>query len=324
MNKLASLYFLSVVFFVCQTTHAKVTESIKKQTKLVVDKNGKGDFTLIQDAINACENSKNESTLIFIKSGIYKEKLVVPVNKHHISFVGENRKNTIITFDDYSGKEDATSKNTINTFTSYTFLIKGDAISIKNITIENSTCNQGQAVALHVEGTNFYISDSNIIGCQDTLFTGGDGSKQFYKNCYIEGTTDFIFGPATAIFKNCIIKSKKNSYITAASTPENNVFGYVFINCDLISEPDVTKVYLGRPWRPYAQTVFIKCHLGKHIVPDGWNAWEDKRFPDKSKTAYYAEYKSKGSGANPSKRVSWSHQLTKKEAKNYIFNSWDI
>ncbi|HKK11566.1 MAG TPA: pectinesterase family protein, partial [Flavobacteriaceae bacterium] len=163
---------------------------------------------------------------------------------------------------------------------------------------------------------------------QDTLFTGGKTSNQYYDNCYIEGTTDFIFGPATAVFKNCIIKSKKNSFVTAASTPENHEFGYVFFNCKLISDGNAHKVFLGRPWRPFAKTVFINCELGSHIVPEGWDPWVDKRFPDKDKTAYYAEYKSKGKGANPNQRIRWSHQLSKKEVKKYtlktIFKTWDV
>jgi pectinesterase len=152
------------------------------------------------------------------------------------------------------------------------------------------------------------------LGDQDTLHTSGVQSKQYYKNCYIEGTTDFIFGPSVAVFENCHIHSKKNSYITAASTPEGNLFGYVFFNCKLTSDEGINEVYLGRPWRPFAKTVFIKCTMGTHILPQGWHNWNK---PDTEKTSFYAEYNSKGSGGRVENRVGWSHQLTKEAEKTY-------
>ena len=253
--------------------------------------------------------------LIYIKNGVYKEKLVIPSSKSGLKLEGEHKDNTIITYDDYSGKTNPNSERNIGTSDSYTLLVRGNDVEIKNLTIENSWCEKGQAVSLHVKGTRFVIKNAKILGCQDTLLTDGDGMYQYYENCYIEGTTDFIFGPATAVFADCIIKSKKDSYITAASTPENQQFGYVFFNCSLTSDSNITKVFLGRPWRPYAKTVFLGCNLGSHILPEGWNSWPDARFADKSKTAYYAEYKSKGKGGNSKKRVAWSHQLSKEAAQ---------
>jgi pectinesterase len=153
-----------------------------------------------------------------------------------------------------------------------------------------------------------------FIGNQDTLFTGGDNSRQYFENCYIEGTTDFIFGPATVVFDNCTIKSLTDSYITAASTPQHSTYGYVFLHCKLIADPATTKVYLGRPWRSYAATAFVDCELGPHILPVGWHNWNK---PEAEKTARYAEYNSFGPGANPQMRAAWSHQLTDEEAKEF-------
>lgn len=152
-----------------------------------------------------------------------------------------------------------------------------------------------------------------FIGNQDTLFAHGIG-RMYFINCYIEGTTDFIFGSAIALFEDCHIHSKKDSYITAASTPLGNQYGYVFKNCRLTADTAATKVFLGRPWRPYAKTVFIDCWLGSHIRAEGWDNW---RSVEKEKTTYYAEYKSKGPGAKPAFRVPWSKQLTDEEAKLY-------
>jgi len=318
MKKILSLLIISATNFIwAQIPYITIT----------VAQDGSGDFTSIQKAINSIRDFGPAEALVKIKAGTYHEKIVIPSSKHKITFQGANKENTIITNDDYSGKTDALGEK-MTTFNSYTFLVMSDDIKISDITIQNSSCNQGQAVALHVEGDRFMMKNSNILGCQDTVYTGGNHSRQYYENCFIEGTTDFIFGSATVVFRNCIIKSLANSYITAASTDQSKSFGYVFFDCKLIAKEGITKVFLGRPWRPYAKTVFINTEMGSHIVPEGWNPWKgDKMFPDKEKTAFYAEYGSKGEGGNISNRVSWSHQLTKKELKNYtlekIFNGWN-
>lgn len=285
---------------------------------ITVAKDGSGDFITIQSAINSVRDLGPGEALIKVKSGIYNEKVVIPSSKHWITIEGENKENTIITNDDFSGKLNPVNNEKFNTFNSYTFFVAGDNIKISNLTIRNSSCNQGQAVALHVEGDRFVMKNSKILGCQDTLYAATDHSRQYYDNCYIEGTTDFIFGQATAVFKNCEIKSLANSYITAAATSENNLYGFVFMDCHLTAKEGITKVYLGRPWRPFAKTVFINTTMDNHILPEGWDSWKgDKMFPDKEKTAYYAEFGSNGAGANPTKRVEWSHQISKKELNNY-------
>lgn len=309
MKKLFSfLSFLFVVLSFAQSPYITIT----------VAKDGSGNFTTVQNAINSIRDLGPAEALIKIKSGIYNEKIVIPSSKHLITIEGEDKENTIITNDDFSGKLNPLTNEKLNTFNSYTFLVVGDNIKVSNLTIKNSSCNQGQAVALHVEGDRFVMKNSKILGCQDTLYSATDHSRQYYENCYIEGTTDFIFGQATAVFKNCEIKSLANSYITAAATSKNNQFGFVFIDCHLTAKEDITKVYLGRPWRPFAKTVFINTTMESHILPEGWNPWKgDKMFPEKEKTAFYAEFGSKGNGSNPDKRVEWSHQLSGKELKNY-------
>ncbi|MFC4162639.1 pectinesterase family protein [Epilithonimonas zeae] len=309
MKKLFSfLGFLSLILSFAQSPYITIT----------VAKDGSGDFTTVQNAINSIRDLGPAEAFIKIKSGIYNEKIVIPSSKHLITIEGEDKENTIITNDDFSGKLNPLTNEKLNTFNSYTFLVVGDNIKVSNLTIKNSSCNQGQAVALHVEGDRFVMKNSKILGCQDTLYAATDHSRQYYENCYIEGTTDFIFGQATVVFKNCEIKSLANSYITAAATSKDNQFGFVFIDCHLTAKEDITKVYLGRPWRPFAKTVFINTTMESHILLEGWNPWKgDKMFPDKEKTAFYAEFGSKGNGSNPDKRVEWSHQLSGKELKNY-------
>lgn len=291
-------------------------------SKLTVAQDGSGDYKTIQEAVNAVRDFTQTRVIIFIKKGVYHEKLVIPSWKTGITLMGEHPDSTIITNDDFSGKpfpcgKDAAGRDKFSTFTSYTVLIQGDDVIVEYLTIQNTAGRVGQAVALHVEGDRCEVKHCRLLGNQDTLYVVG--SPQYYYNCFIEGTTDFIFGQATALFENCTIKSLSNSYITAASTRQYK-FGFIFLNCSLIADAGVTKVFLGRPWRPYARTVFINTDMGSHIAPAGWDNW---RNADNEKTAYYAEYNSIGPGANSSKRVAWSRQLSKKEAKRYTLkNIW--
>jgi pectinesterase len=296
---------------------------------LTVAQDGSGNYKTIQEAVNAMRDFSQERVTIFIKKGIYKEKLVIPSWKTNIRLLGESRDSTIITNDDFSGKplpggKDVTSgRDKFSTFNSYTVLVKGNDFMAENLTIQNTAGRVGQAVALHAEGDRCVVLNCRLLGNQDTLYVGIDSSRQYYKDCFIEGTTDFIFGPATVLFQNCTIKSLSNSYITAASTTAAQKYGLVFLDCTLIADTAAKKVLLGRPWRPHARTVFINTKMGEHISATGWDNW---RNPENEKTAYYAEYKSKGPGANPKGRAGWSHQLTKKEAKQYtlenIFGNW--
>jgi pectinesterase len=197
-------------------------------------------------------------------------------------------------------------------------LVEGNDCRIENLTIKNTAGRVGQAVALHVEGDRFVAKNCTLLANQDTLYTATENSRQYYKDCYIEGTTDFIFGEAIVVFQSCTLKSLVNSYITAASTRPGHAYGYVFFDCKLIADTAAKKVYLGRPWRPYSKTVFINAEMGAHILKEGWNNW---RNADNEKTVLYAEYKSTGPGANPAGRVKWSRQLTAKELKRYTLKS---
>lgn len=295
--------------FLLVSCSGEAQEPRKDSSKdIVVALDGSGDFTSLQAAIKSCKAFQEDRTVIRIKPGRYREKVEVFSHVVKLSIIGEDAGTTIITFDDYSGKGD------INTFTSWTFKVMGDDFIAENITFENSAGPVGQAVALHVEADRCVFRNCRVVGNQDTIYTGGDSSRHYFVDCYIEGTTDFIFGAARAVFENCHIHSKKNSYVTAASTPEGKEFGYVFIGCKLTANQDATKVYLGRPWRNHAKTVFINCHLGDHILPEGWHNWNK---PEAEHTVLYAEYKSTGPGAAPETRVSWSRQLTDAEVMKY-------
>lgn len=304
-----------------------ISSSLGYLPMLTVAKDGSGNYKTIQEAVNAVRDLSDKRVTIHIKNGIYKEKIVIPSWKTNISFVGEDKDSTIITFDDFSGKPnpggtDAFRKDKFTTYTSYTVLVEGNDFTAENLTIQNTAGRVGQAVALHVEADRVIIKNCKLLGNQDTLYISKENSRQYFQDCYIEGTTDFIFGEAIAVFQNCIIKSLINSYITAASTRADQSFGFVLLHCKLIADSSVNTVYLGRPWRPYAKTVYINCDLGSHIAPEGWNPWKgDAMFPDKEKTAYYAEFGNMGPGASINSRVPWSKQLNEKEAKRYTLKN---
>lgn len=287
---------------------------------LVVSRDGTGEFRTIDEAIEVCRAFMDYTKVIYVKKGVYKEKLIIPSWLTNITICGEDRDNTIITWDDHANikmpvggldSEAAVKGKPMGTFRTYTLKVQGSYITLKDITIENNAAKLGQAVALHTEGDHILVQNCRLLGNQDTVYTGVGGTRVAFYDCYIEGTTDFIFGPSIAWFQNCEIHSKANSYITAASTPAGQKYGYVFYKCRLTADKDVDKVYLGRPWRPFAATIFMDCELGKHIRPEGWHNWNNAK---NEETARYAEYGNKGEGASINNRVKWSKQLSKKEA----------
>lgn len=276
----------------------------------VVAQDGSGDFFTIQDAINAVPDfRKNIRTTILVRKGNYKEKVIVPESKINISLIGED--GAVITYDDFANKPNLFGENK-GTSGSSTFYLYAPDFYAENITFENTAGRVGQAVACFVSGDRAYFKNCRFLGNQDTLYTYGKNKRQYYDNCYIEGTVDFIFGWSTAVFNQCTIRSTANGYITAPSTDKGTKYGYVFYDCKLVADEGVDKVYLSRPWRPYAQAVFVRCDLGAHILPQGWHNWNKK---DAEKTVTYAEYESKGPGANPASRAKFSRQL--KNLKGY-------
>lgn len=315
------------ILFGCWMALLSTTNAHQKPTgkyEYVVAKDGSGDFTTIQSAIEASKAFPDDRIRIFIKNGMYHEKVFIPSWNTKISLIGESRDSTIISYDDYFKKID---KGRNSTFYTSTVLVQGNDFHAKNLTIENTSGPVGQAVALSVEADRCSFSNCKFLGNQDTLYVAGENDRQYFFNCYIEGTTDFIFGEATALFEKCTIKCKADSYITAASTPNGVSYGFVFKNCTIEAAPGINNVYLGRPWRKYAKVVFINSKMGAFINSEGWSNWQET---DNFKTVYYAERNSTGAGATMNRRVSWSHQLTKKQAENYnvknIFSgleSWD-
>ncbi len=320
MMKRTTLLLLSVIL----TLGAFAVNKYDNPDTIVVARDGTGEFRTINEAIEVCRAFMDYHKVIYVKKGIYKEKLIIPSWLDNIEILGEDVENTIITYDDHANIRMSGTEQAMGTFRTYTVKIEGNDITLKNITIENNSARLGQAVALHTEGDRLRFIGCRFLGHQDTVYTGKARTRLYFADCYIEGTTDFIFGPSTAWFEGCTIKSKANSYVTAASTPQDVAYGYIFNHCRLIADENINKVYLGRPWRPYGYTLFMNCELGGHICPEGWHNWGN---PANEQTARYLEYNNTGAGADKSSRTSWSRQLTKKEATaitlERVFNSND-
>ncbi|XEC96356.1 pectinesterase family protein [Paenibacillus tarimensis] len=321
---------------------------------MIVAADGSGDWKTIQEAVDAVPEDNKQWVTIQIKNGVYREKL--HIEKPYIRLSGEETENTVIEYGDYAKKRFPNGE-LYHTFHSYTIFIGADNFTSERITFANTAGRGeevGQALAAYVDGDRVSFRDCRFIGHQDTLFTGPlpaapmkrssfggprDGApvrnvRQYYEDCYIEGDVDFIFGSATAVFRRCEIFSKNrltfenepgfappeasSGWITAASTPEDVPFGYVFIGCRLTGDAPPHSVYLGRPWRNHAKVAFLSCWMGEHIRPEGWHNWNK---PESESTAAYAEYRNIGPGSDPIRRASWTHQLSEAEAEAYTVAS---
>ena len=315
-NRWMMVISLSFIIYHLSFSYALAASRYDNPDTIVVARDGTGEFRTVDEAIEVCRAFMDYYKVIYIKKGTYKEKLIIPQWLQNIELCGEDRDETIITYDDHANVKillgtASPREQAMGTFRTYTLKIEANDITLKNLTIENNSARLGQAVALHTEGDRLIFVNCRFIGHQDTVYTGMPYTRLYFKGCYICGTTDFIFGPSTAWFEDCTIESLVNSYVTAASTPADAAYGYIFNNCRLIAKAGVDKVYLGRPWRDYGYTLFMNCELGAHIRPEGWHHWEKHR----EQTARYLEYNNRGAGAQPQQRVAWSRQLTKKEAQ---------
>lgn len=288
----------------------KYVKIIPDKSQYTVSKDGSGDFESLQEAIDQLKSFPDQRITLFIQNGRYEEKVKIHHWNTNLKIVGEDREKTIITFKE-NFADVGQGRN--STFYTPTLSIEANDIILENLTVENTAGDTGQAVALSIISDRIAVINCNLLGNQDTLYLGAEG-KIYIKNSYIEGTTDYIFGGATAYFESCELHSKKDSYITAPSTPEGSEYGFVFENCRLTAAENVKKVYLGRPWRTYAKAVFLNSDFSSVIAPEGWHNWNNT---NAEQHVLFAEFKNSGAGFSPDSRVKWSNQLSKRQAKKY-------
>jgi pectinesterase len=276
----------------------------------LVAADGSGDFRSVQAAIDAAPQlgPAGPAWVIRVKAGTYREVVYVQREKRGIRVVGESAANTIISYD-LNARLAGRDGRPIGTFRTPTMWIDADDFSVEELTLANTAGAVGQALAVRVDGDRVAFRRCRFLGWQDTIL--GNRGRHYYESCLITGAVDFIFGAATEFYHSCRIQCRGNGYITAASTPAGQAFGFVFDGCEIAGESPAVRTYLGRPWRADASTVFLRTVMGDVVRPPGWDNW---RRPEREKTARYAEFASAGPGANPSARVPWARQLTAAEA----------
>ena len=293
----------SIALISCNTT-STLTGDMEEIADIIVSLDGSGDFTKVQEAINAAPDYGLEPTVIFIKNGVYHEKIIVQNEKSNLILVGETVDSTILTYDHRS-----MYTRELNTFTSHSVRVDASDVSFYNLTIENPA-RGSQAVALHGNGDRQTFVHCKILGWQDTYYSDMR-SRNYFKDCFIEGATDYIFGFGIVLFDSCVINTL-GFYVTAASTPQQYDFGMVFRNCHFTADSSVKKISLGRPWFDYARTVLLNCYEPEQLIPEGWSRWGGREHG-----CFYREYNCYGPGSDTSQRISFGKQLTDEEAALY-------
>ncbi|MEA3188685.1 MAG: pectinesterase [Chthoniobacter sp.] len=315
-NPISGLCSFAFLFLSC-------ADALAEGKRITVSAEGDGDYKTVQEAIAAVPDNSQETSVIHIKAGIYQGPVIVPATKSNVTLEGDDTEKTVITWDRNVKDPIPEGANKFNPC----MHVLADNFRAEKLTIQNTSGDHGQALALRIDGDRIVLKNCRLLGWQDTLMI--NKGRQYFKDCYIEGRVDFIYGDGTAVFDHCEIKSKNGGHITAASTPQEHPYGFVFMECKLTGDPapwvDPTGAAatpkpssgppmadLGRPWRPYGSVTYLNCEMGDHIKPEGWNNWSK---PENETTARYAEYNTRGPGAHPDKRAPWTKQLTKEEAE---------
>ena len=287
---------------------AWVTSSLARPD-VVVAADGSGQYRSIQEAIMAAPARRAHEPRweIQVRPGTYRERIYVQRERGHIRIAGEDAMTTQITYDLHAGMAGEDGKP-IGTFRTPTVQVDGDGMIWENLTLANAAGPVGQALAVRVDGDRVEFRRCRFLGWQDTVLI--NRGRHYFADCYIEGHVDFIFGAATAFFDRCHIHCLRDGYITAASTPQGTAHGFVFAD-GRITNAEGVKTYLGRPWRIFARTVFLRTEMSGGVRPEGWQDWGK---PEAHSTTFYAEYGSTGPGAPAGSRAAWARALTEKEA----------
>ena len=303
----------------------------------VVALDGSGDFVKIQDAINAVPANSIERTVIFLKNGLYNtEKIIVTTDKRNISFVGEDREKTIVSYHIFDCKQDGLNNKCPSEDvakwsgdvikTSATLTVCGDGFHAENMTIQNTAGAVGQALAITICSDKNTFVNCNFLGYQDTIYFLTTGKRSYFYNCLVKGRTDYIYGAGIAFFDACEIRSYGGGWITAPSTPLDQVAGFVFSNCKLTfikgsprPKDDTTKIALGRPWHNFPKVAWINCYMCKEINPLGWPTIWHMEYAASSNDLHLYEYNNTGEGAGMSNRAKWTglRAMKEEEVKDY-------
>ncbi|CAN8234198.1 unnamed protein product [Cochlearia groenlandica] len=298
-------------------TELSIVQMYKASLVLVVDLNGGGNFTTVQSAVDAVPELSSSTTLIIINPGIYREKVLVNKNKMNLVLQGGGYQRTSIEWSDTAELAGGTEK-------SYTFGVYGSNFIANGISFKYNApepqpgVNGSMAVAMSVSGDKAAFYRCGFYGFQDTLLDGGLG-RHYFRNCFIQGSVDFIYGNGRSIYQDCTIKSVAKAsvggitgFITAQGKDSRSErSGFSFVNCTV---DGTGKILLGRAWRVYASVVFSRTYMAGIIAPKGWNDWDNAT---RDKTVMFGEHRCSGPGAYYRGRVSYSHQMTDAMARRF-------
>lgn len=273
---------------------------------VTVARDGSGDYLTVQEAIDAVPANNADRAAIRIKPGVYMGQIVVPASKPNVTLLGDDRAQSILSY--ALTVHDPIPPGVSRGLAGYGVVVLGDGFQAANLTIRQVAGDHGQAIALRIDGDRAVLQGCSLVGWQDTVRL--ERGRHYLRDCFIEGRVDYIYGGAAALLENCTAHTKGNGYVTAASTPREQPWGYAFVNCRLTGTKPQS-VLFGRPWRPYARVALVNCEMDDSINPVGWDNW---RNPENEQTARYAEYGSTGPGADMSRRVEWARTLTDAEA----------
>lgn len=305
---------------------------------VTVAKDGSGNYTTVQAAIDAAPTGRTTPYTIYIKNGKYREKISIPSSKPYLQLIGESVANTVLTYNDYAGLN-TSCNTTLGTQNSASFSVNATDFAAVNITFENTYGDGSQAVTVLVNADRAVFKNCRFLGNQDTLYVkGGSPAKCYFKGCYIDGNIDFIFGSSVALFDSCVVYAKTrpstaSSYITAPNTPAGQQYGFVFRDAKLPVNTGGTLYYLSRPWPSPSealtsqQVIFTNAVMSGHIQPAGWSVWNASTITANLRNSEYISKYFDGTPVDISARASWSTQLTQPEADAFtianMFGSWD-
>ncbi|MEO7598259.1 MAG: pectinesterase family protein [Opitutus sp.] len=302
-----------MILFTLALLLAHIAQADTPRADAIVSLDGSGQYTSIQEAISAAPMRTDPTAppwIIRVKPGTYQERIYVQRERGNIQVMGDEPATTIISYDLNANLPGPDGKP-IGTFRTPTVQIDSDNMVWQNLTIANSAGPVGQALALRADGDRLSFINCRFLGWQDTILL--NRGRQYFANCRIEGHVDFIFGAATAFFDHCEIHVLRDGYITAASTPKDQPYGFVFADCK-ISGTAGAKTYLGRPWRDFAQTVFLRTQMSDAVHPEGWHNWNK---PQAETSTFYAEFGSTGPGAKAARRVAWAKPLPAEQTSRF-------
>jgi pectinesterase len=348
MKQLQTKRLMAMVFFsLFLCTNIKAQQ--KNKVDIIVALDGSGQYKSIQEAINAVPDNSTKRTVIFIKNGTYNtEKLIVPASKTNVTFLGESREKTVISYHIYDCKSpESENKCPVEDWalwkdnrdlirTSATLTVFANDFVAENLTVQNTAGPVGQALALTLRGDRIIFKNCNILGYQDTILMGNDGMRNYFVGCLVLGRTDYIYGAGIGYFQSCEIRSYGGGWITAPSTPETQFYGYVFNQCQFTyahNSPrkgdDSAKIAIGRPWHNYPKVAIINSNMCDQMNPLGWPTTWNMEYAATSDKLHLYEYNNTGKGADMSFRAKWVglRAMTADEAKDYniekVLGGWN-